>query len=377
VGALRQNGFCCSAQVERQDLFSKQPNAKRKNRMTKGMSIVAVSLALSTMVAVFSQAAGVLRVDESKDVNVRDWIDPELLPPLEHLPSQLSLINRENVVEVRALVGQMLQAKGTDGVVVTKKQISTDEGEVGIYIYQPEIKTPDSPGILWIHGGGFIMGNAESDFAGMFAKELNATVVSVDYRFAPEHPFPAGLNDCYAALLWMVEHAKELSIDPGRIAIGGDSAGAGMAAGLALRNRDEKGPKIALQLLLYPMLDNLHDTPSGSIEDYPVWNRPTSINAWEMYLNGTPDLKASPYAAAARARDVSGLPPTFITTGAVDLFRDEVIDYAQRLMAEGVPTRLAVFPGMYHSSEVFVPDAKVSRQMRNTYVAALKDALEE
>ncbi len=342
---------------------------------TNSRSLIAASLALSAMVAVLSQAAGVLRVGEGQNVNVREWIDPELLPPLDHLPSQLSLITRESVVEARAIVGQMLQAKGTEGVVVTKKQISTADGEVGVYIYQPENKQPDSPGMLWIHGGGYIMGNADSDFASMFAKELNATVVSVDYRLAPEHPFPAGLNDCYAALLWMVEHAEELGIDTSRIAIGGDSAGAGMTAGLALRNRDERGPELTLQFLLYPMLDNLHDTPSGAIEDYPVWNRPTSFNAWEMYLNGTPGLKASPYAAAARAKDVSELPPTFITTGAVDLFRDEIIDYAQRLMAAGVPTQLAVFPGMYHGGQAFVPDAKVSQKMISTCVAALKDAL--
>ncbi len=145
-----------------------------------------------------------------------------------------------------------------------------------------------------------------------------------------------------------------------------------MAASLALRNRDENGPEIAFQLLLYPVLDNLHNTPSGSIEDYPVWSRQTSLNAWEMYLNGTPGIDASPYAAAARANDVSGLPKTFITTGTVDLFRDEVIEYAQRLMAAGVPTQLEVFPGMYHSGEVFVPTAPISRKMMHSYVNALK-----
>lgn len=150
-----------------------------------------------------------------------------------------------------------------------------------------------------------------------------------------------------------------------------------MAASLALRNRDEKGPKIAFQLLLYPMLDNLHNTPSGSVEDYPVWSRQTSFNAWEMYLSGTPGVNASPYAAAARAKDLSGLPTTFITTGTVDLFRDEVIDYSQRLMAAGVPTQLAVFPGVYHSAEVFVPNAPISQHMSDTYIGALKDALSE
>ena len=173
----------------------------------------------------------------------------------------------------------------------------------------------------------------------------------------------------------MVDNVEELDIDPNRIAVGGESAGAGMAAGLVLRNRDENGPKLALQLLIYPMLDNLHNTPSGSIEDYPVWSTQTSLNAWEMYLNGEPGADASPYASAARAKDVSGLPRTFITTGTVDLFRDEIIDYAQRLMAAGVPTQLVVFPGMYHGGQLFVPDAPVSQQMKGAYMTALNDTL--
>ncbi|WP_293141165.1 alpha/beta hydrolase [Moritella sp.] len=146
--------------------------------------------------------------------------------------------------------------------------------------------------MFWTHSGGFILGRVDT----VFAKKLNAVVVSVDYRLAPEHPFPAGHNDSYSAFLWMVKNAKQLGIDPSRIAIGGDSAGAGMAASLALRNRDDKGPAIAMQLLLYPTLDNLHATTSGSVEDYPVWTRKTSFNAWDMYLNGTPGDKASPYA---------------------------------------------------------------------------------
>jgi acetyl esterase/lipase len=314
----------------------------------------------------------------AKAENARDLIDPNLLPALENFPPVFSLITRESVVEARTTLRKMLQAQETEGVSVSKKLIHSAEGEIPIFIYQPKNSDQNKPGILWIHGGGFIMGNADSnDFAGDFSKELNATVVSVDYRLAPEHPFPAGLYDSYTALLWMVENAKELGVDPKRIAVGGDSAGAGMAAGLVLRNRDEKGPEIALQFLLYPMLDNLHNTPSGSIEDYPVWNRQTSFNAWEMYLNGTPGVKASPYASATRAKDVSGLPRTFITTGTVDLFRDEIIDYAQRLMASGVPTQLAVFPGMYHGGQVFVPDATVSQRMKRTYITALEDALSE
>ncbi|MCM1991800.1 alpha/beta hydrolase [Oceanirhabdus seepicola] len=308
--------------------------------------------------------------------NVRDFIDPEITAPLDMLPPELAEITRESLNDIRAMMEPMLKAKGVEGVKVDKKEIDTKDGKVTVYIYEKEDSaSTDKPGVLWTHGGGYILGSGETDFAGMLAKELDAVVVSVDYRLAPEHPFPAGHNDSYNAFLWMVENAKELGVDSSRIAIGGDSAGAGMAAGIAIHNRDKNGPEIALELLLYPMLDNLHDTPSGSVEDYPVWSRKTSFNAWEMYLNGTPGLEASPYASPARAKDLTGLPKTFITVGAVDLFRDEVIDYAQRLMAVGVPTELAVYPGMYHSGEVFVPTADISQKMSGNYFRAIKEAL--
>ncbi|GAB3515419.1 alpha/beta hydrolase [Photobacterium alginatilyticum] len=342
--------------------------------------LLVTTLLFSSMVGCAAEQPAIeSAVADLQPQNVREFIDPAIKAPLEQLPPALSLITKDSVLDARATVHKMLKFPDTPGVKVERKEILTAEGEVPVFVYRPENSTAITPAILWIHGGGYIMGRADSnDFAGEFAKELNATVVSVEYRLAPEHPFPAGHNDVYAAFLWLVDHTKELGIDPERIAVGGDSAGAGMAAGMVLHNRDAKGPAIALQLLIYPMLDNLHDTPSGSIEDYPVWNRETSFNAWDMYLGGSnPGEAASPYAAPARAKDVSGLPKTFMTIGAVDLFRDEVVDYAQRLMAAGVPTELAVFPGMYHGGQVFVPDAPVSQQMRGAYLSALKDALAE
>jgi acetyl esterase/lipase len=140
-------------------------------------------------------------------------------------------------------------------------------------------------------------------------------------------------------------------------------------------NRDRKGPKLALQYLLYPMLDNLHDTPSGYIDDHIVWDRQISIDAWEMYLNGTPRRDASPYASASRATDLSDLPPCFLTVGDQDLFRDECIDYAQRMMIANVPVQLEVLPGMCHGGEIVVPQAKVSQRMQKSYLQALKDGL--
>ncbi len=335
-----------------------------------------VALTLSTYFVMPSVAMAETQAKSAVAVkDVTSLIDPELAALVKGIPPQFSLITRESLGETRLLLGKMFHAPALDGLKVTTEEITTEEGKVTVHIYRSEKADNVSPGILWIHGGGYIMGTAESQNAATFAKEMNATVVSVDYRLAPEHPFPAGVNDSIAALKWMVKNADNLGIDPERIVVGGESAGAGMAAGVVLRNRDEKGPKITLQLLLYPMLDNLHDTHSGSLEGYPMWDRQTSFNAWEMYLNGTPGVAASPYASASRAKDLRGLPPAFITVGTADMFRDEDINYAKRLMAEGVPTQLAVFPGIFHGGETFAPNAPVSKAMIGTYKTALKAAL--
>ena len=150
---------------------------------------------------------------------------------------------------------------------------------------------------------------------------------------------------------------------------------AGMAAGVVLMNRDRDNFPLCLQLLLYPMIDNLHATPSGKVTNHPVWKQETSFNAWEMYLDGTPGEDASPYAAATRATDLSGLPPAYVCVGTADLFCDEDIEYAQRLMDAHVPTELAVFPGLYHAAESFVPDARISLRITASFLLALDHAL--
>jgi len=308
-----------------------------------------------------------MQLDQSK-------IDAELRAALDMLPQGLGNISRDNIVAVREMLAQQRVPAAETPVTVAEQSIKGAHGEVRVLVYRHPEQRP-GPGVLWIHGGGYILGSAEDDRARVIAEELACTVVSVDYRLAPEHPFPAGVEDCHASLLWMVEQAAELGVDPARIAIGGASAGAGMAAGVVLMNRDRGGPQLALQLLLYPMIDNLHDTPSGQYVDHPVWNQRTSFNAWEMYLNGTPGLDASPYAAAARATDLAGLPPAYICVGSEDLFRDECIDYARRLIAAGVPSELAVFPGMFHGGDMFVPGARISRRLQQSFLRALADTL--
>ena len=199
----------------------------------------------------------------------------------------------------------------------------------------------------------------------------------MDYRLAPESTYKGSIADSFAALNWTVDNAKALGVDTSRIAIGGGSAGGGLSAGLALYNRDMNGPDLAFQLLIYPMIDDTHETPSGYEITHPtIWHRDVSFKAWRMYLGddyGTDNV--SPYAAASRAKDLSGLPPALVTVGTLDLFRDENIDYAQRLMAAGVATDLQVFAGMIHGAEMSVPEAAVSKRMRLGYRNALKSAI--
>ncbi len=299
-------------------------------------------------------------------------IDPELVPSLETLPA--FEISRENIAGLRTMLVESMPVVAVPGVKSNKERISTEDGPLDVYVYRVS-SAPGQAALLWIHGGGYVFGRGEDAVAQSIAQHCGCTVFSVDYRLAPEHPFPAAPNDCYAALRWLMSGKTGYEIDLGRVAIGGASAGGGMSAGLALMNRDLDNFPLKMQLLLYPMIDNLHATPSGAITNHPVWNRGTSLSAWEMYLNGEPGESASPYAAATRATDLSGLPSAYVSVGNEDLFRDEDIEYARRLSDAGVATELAVFPGLYHGADAFVPDARVCKRLRAGYLSALADAL--
>lgn len=302
-------------------------------------------------------------------------LDPELAAALQTLPPNFGRIDRDNLAKVREVMAQQRAAAPVvaTNVVVEHKGVPGPEssgGKVPVIVYRRPSTSPQ-PALLWVHGGGYILGTAEDERARVIAERLDCAVISVDYRLAPEHPFPAGPEDCHAVLLWMAAHAQELNLDSRRMAIGGASAGGGMAAGVALMNRDRQGPELAMQLLLYPMIDNLHATASGRYVNHPVWNQQTSFNAWEMYLAGVPGLAASPYAAASRAEDLSGLPRAYICVGSEDLFRDEDIDYARRLLDADVPCELAVLPGLYHGGDIFVPHARISRHLSASMLSAL------
>ncbi len=310
-----------------------------------------------------------------------DRIDPEVAHAIyEHPPERYVAIGDDPPLAREMTLASNLEMRASlppGDVTIEETAIPGADCEIPIVIYQPPGPAPRG-GLLWLHGGGYIVGLARDDARCIeFAEVVGCTVVSVDYRLAPEATYRESIADSFAALQWMVDNSDDLGIDAGRLAIGGGSAGGGLSAGLALYNRDHKGPDVAYQLLIYPMIDDTHDTPSGHEDTCPtVWNRDVSFKAWRMYLGdeyGTDHV--SPYAAAARAKDLRGLPPALVTVGTLDLFRDENIDYAQRLMAAGVPTDLLVYEGMFHGVEMLVLDAVVSVRMRRGYLFGLKRAI--
>jgi acetyl esterase/lipase len=249
------------------------------------------------------------------------------------------------------------------------------EPDVGVRIYRPVDATGPLPAIYFIHGGGMVLGDVagEDATASLLSAEVGAVVVSVEYRLAPEHPHPAPVEDCYAGLVWTAKHAAELGVAAGRLAVYGGSAGGGLALGTALLARDRGGPALSFMMPIYPMVDERNETPSSQeVTDIGIWDRSANIEAWGWYLGGKePDQ----YAAPRLAEDVAGLPPAYLDVGTVDLFRDEDIAFAQRLMQAGVPTELHVNPGSYHASEVFAPDAALSKRIWAPRVEALRRAL--
>jgi acetyl esterase/lipase len=220
---------------------------------------------------------------------------------------------------------------------------------VPLRVHRPRGAVGARPCLLWLHGGGFVMGDCRMDDPELarWAEELGCVAVSVGYRLAPEHPYPAALDDAYAALRWVAANAGRLGVDPARIGVGGGSAGAGLAAALALLARDRGGPPLAFQYLDAPALDDRMATPSSGWEDASIWPAAANRFAWRAYLGArSGDVPA--YAAPARADDLAGLPPAFVSVGGSDGFVDEDVAYAARLMRAGVPTELHVYPGAPH-----------------------------
>jgi acetyl esterase/lipase len=265
--------------------------------------------------------------------------------------------------------------------VITSSRIIPGPGEeLLVKIYEPAQRPKwKLPAVLWLHGGGYIMGHPDrSDgLCERFVMEANCVVFAIKYRLAPEHPYPAAIEDCYAGLKWMTDAAEQLNIDLTRIAVAGASAGGGLTAALTLMARDKGGPTIAFQMPLYPMIDDRNVTPS-SLEitsNKASWNRSKNLVGWRMYLGEHTSGVISPYAAPARAENLAGLPPAYTCVGQLDPFRDETIDYVARLAQAGVPVEFHLYPGCIHGFESIVPDADVSQRASKGYVTALAKAL--
>lgn len=310
-------------------------------------------------------------------------IDAELLPWLDMLP-QVVLTDHDALRAARSQQSQLANLaprhEPANPIDVRDTSVPGPDGapDVPVRVYTPENRQGPVPGLVYIHGGGFVLGDLDmfESHVLQLVDQLGIVVVSVDYRLAPEHPFPAPVEDCYAALQWVAKNAGELGIDPARLGIGGESAGGGLTAGTVLMARDRGGPELCFQYLGIPELDDRLDTESmRDYVDTPLWNRPNAIYSWTAYLGTEPGGDdVSPYAAPARATDLSGLPPAFVTTCQYDPLRDEGLEYARRLAHAGVPTELRQYPATFHGSSL-VEGAAISRRMFADEVEAVRRGL--
>ncbi|MFH9002163.1 alpha/beta hydrolase [Streptomyces afghaniensis] len=314
--------------------------------------------------------------------------DPELAGALELIKDMISPgLTLDEIAEVRQGPGIQLLADmdltmgGT--FEVEDRQVPGPQGEPDISLLICRPTAPASAGarpvIYHVHGGGMVIGNNRVgvDVPLAWAQALDAVVVSVEYRLAPEHPHPAPIEDVYAGLLWTADHAAELGADPERIVIAGASAGGGLCAALALLTRDRKGPQPIGQVLMCPMLDDRNDTPSTyQMTGLGVWDRTANETGWTALLGsrrGGPDVPA--YAAPARAEDLTGLPPAFLDVGSAETFRDEVVAYASRIWQAGGVAELHVWPGGFHGFDGFAPQAALSQSARAAHVNWLRRLL--
>jgi acetyl esterase/lipase len=310
----------------------------------------------------------------------RHLVDPELLGLLEMFPTYELSTEALADLRLRELPLPAVTGLEAQSVELLTRPVPGPEGAPGVSvaIYRPRQRAGVLPCIFHIHGGGYVGGTvAELEpLHRARVADLGCVLISVEYRLAPETQFPGAIEDCYAALAWVFAKADELGIDPARIGVMGESAGGGLAAALALLVRDRGVHRLVFQHLIYPMIDDRTCVadPHPFTGEF-IWTPHNNHFGWSALLGvapGSPDV--SPYAAAARAENLAGLPPAFISTGGLDLFLDEDIAYAQRLMRAGVPVELHVYPGGFHGYDL-APDAGVSRAARAASRAALQRAL--
>lgn len=311
----------------------------------------------------------------------RSALDPDLLAVAETLHTVVDFSDPALILQMRA-TGMTTGLDFPDREDVSKEDHLVPghpgDPDVPVRIYRPKAGA-ESPRacLLEIHGGGFMLGDIAmmDPWCQQVAADTGAIVASVEYRLAPEHRWPAAVHDCHAALLWIAREAQRLGIDPARIAIAGQSAGGALAAATTLYARDHGSPMPCFQLLEIPVFDDRLDTPSMlAFTDTPFWNRPNAEWGWKHYLGDAWGGEVSPYAAPARATDLSGLPPAYISTMEFDPLRDEGLIYGMRLLQAGVSVELHSFPGTFHGSSV-IREAAVSMRSAAEVAAVLARVL--
>ena len=289
-------------------------------------------------------------------------LDNELVALAEAFPDLT--IDDATLPTLRGMLADLVPAT-EPSIGVTRTDHVVDEGTgVVVRVHRPTEASGPRACVYSMHGGGYVLGNRGMDDERLdrWCSRYGCVGVSVEYRLAPEHPFPAAHEDCLAGLEWVFGQADELGVDPARVGLAGISAGGGLAAALALAARD-RAIGIRFVLLEAPMLDDRQMTPSSQYDDLVIWSRASNTFGWHAYLAGL-GADVPPEAAPARAEDLGGLPPTFVCVGGADGFRDEDIDYALRLGQAGVPTELHVYPGVPHGFELF-GDTRVARQAQH------------
>lgn len=312
--------------------------------------------------------------------------DAELAPALAEIHQNLAPAMTADMIpalrEVIAAGTPSLEALAGDGAfAVSTRRVPGPAGapEVELLVARPAGHDGPLPILYYVHGGGMVMGDNRFGVADVlpWAAELGLLVVSVEYRLAPEHPYPAGIEDAYAGLAWAAAHAGELEADGARVLLCGASSGGGMAAALALLARDRGTVRPLGQLLMYPMLDDRNDRPStAQMAGLGVWDRTANETGWNALLGAARGgAGVTPYAAAARATDLTGLPPTLLDVGTAETFRDEVIDYAARIAQAGGEVELHVWPGAFHAFDFWVPGARISQDAAEARVRWLRRLL--
>jgi acetyl esterase/lipase len=308
--------------------------------------------------------------------------DPELVPALEQAyqqaPVTLTWSNLEECRRAELESTPSLAVLAQGGAELRETLVPGPDGapDVPLLIIRPPGRRDLLPGLFHTHGGGMVMGNNRTGLETMigWVTDPGLVIVSAEYRLAPEHPFPAGVEDCYAALAWTAEHAAELGIDAQRLVVGGGSAGGGLAAACSLMARDRGGPALAGQMLIYPMLDDRTATGSArELDGEGIWDSGSNQTAWAMLLGDRRGQDGvSRYAAPARASDLSGLPPAYLELGSVDTLRDEDLSYARRIWAAGGNAELHVWPGGFHAFDLVAPGSALARTALEVRLAWLR-----